>query len=139
MFSEPYLVQRILSFATKYNHANLWENIYFLFLWLLKKIMLASIQGDITMSNHLLKEKTNGNFSAVYFQKLSCFDRSLSFFLTLVESNLKKMFCFTSSALREKNKINLQRPRTEWVTAYELPLHSSSSVIMITYCAQKLL
>ena len=66
------------------------ERIYIFFLWLLKKIILASIQGDITMSNHLLKEKTNGNFSAVYFQKLSCFDRSLSFFLTLVESNLKK-------------------------------------------------
>ena len=66
------------------------ERIFYFFLWLLKKIILASIQGDITMSNHLLKEKTNGNFSAVYFQKLSCFDRSLSFFLTLVESNLKK-------------------------------------------------
>ena len=62
----------------------------FLFLWLLKKIMLASIQGDITMSNHLWKKRKKGNFSSVHFQKLSCFDRSLYFFLTPVESNFKK-------------------------------------------------
>ena len=106
------------------------ERIYiFFFLWLLKKIILASIQGDITMSNHLLKEKTNGNFSAVYFQKLSCFDRSLSFFLTLVESNLKKK-CFASHLLhfvRKTKSICKGHELSEW-----LHMNSPSTLLVLS-------
>ena len=129
MFSEPYLVQRILSFPTKYNHANLWENIYFLFLWLLKKIMLASIQGDITMSNHLWKKRKKGNFSSVHFQKLSCFDRSLYFFLTPVESNLKKK-CFASHLLhfvRKTKSICKGHELSEW-----LHMNSPSTLLVLS-------
>ena len=62
----------------------------FLFLWLLKKNMLASIQGDITMSNHLDKERQMVIFLPYIFRNYLVLTGHYLFFLTLVESNLKK-------------------------------------------------